>query len=396
MASSATSTVPDLSSLAITDDPNSEHQPNDCAVALNTLIDNTSQAPGVNDATIHQLANQTHKHPWLNRLTPVIEKLAARDHAGNFVMTRGPNPQKTFESMPIYALIGMHLLFVTGRHYGIAEWKRLEAQMKAQSIKQGKLFDSESGAQEHIRSFIKTYNLQSTLDQLLKPDPTDYKTFNEFFYRKLKPGARPATSPNDPSVITSAADCRLTVFEDISIAKEFWIKGEQFNVPNLIQDENLANMPEFKDGGCIAIFRLAPADYHRFHSPVTATLGPVKHIEGQYFTVNPQAVNENFNVFTENRRDVILLNLPANGSAPPKPVIFVAVGAMLVGSIAWSLKQGDEVKKADELGYFAYGGSTVICLFPKNSVTFDADLVKNSLAHMETLVHVGEQIGKFK
>ena len=111
------------------------------------------------------------------------------------------------------------------------------------------------------------------------------QTFNEFFYRKLKPDARPVTSPDDPKVITSAADCRyalvlsrrtwtsilnlvafalsfahsLTVFEDISIAKKIWVKGKQFTLPHLFDDESIAALPAFSEGAAIAIFRLAPA-----------------------------------------------------------------------------------------------------------------------------------------
>lgn len=72
---------------------------------------------------------------------------------------------------------------------------------------------------------------------------------------------------------------------------------------------------------------------------------------------------------------------------------FVAVGAMLVGSIVWSKKPGDTIKKGEELGYFQYGGSTCICVFPGHCVKFDDDLTKTSGDGMETLVKVGEKIG---
>jgi phosphatidylserine decarboxylase len=79
--------------------------------------------------------------------------------------------------------------------------------------------------------------------------------------------------------------------------------------------------------------------------------------------------------------------------ATGKSVAFVAIGAMLVGSIVWTCQPGQQVKKGDELGYFAYGGSTVICVFPPGTISFDQDLVKSSEACLETLVKVGYSLG---
>lgn len=93
--------------------------------------------------------------------------------------------------------------------------------------------------------------------------------------------------------------------------------------------------------------------------------------------MNPQAVNEpGFDVFTANKRSVLYLTHGASG----RRVAFVAIGAMLVGAIRWTggKQAGAAVRRGDELGYFAYGGSTVVCLFPPGLVTFDEDLVRNS------------------
>lgn len=74
--------------------------------------------------------------------------------------------------------------------------------------------------QPHIASFTKTYSVN--LDELAIPDPAGYATINDFFARRLKPGARVIDSPEDPSIITSAADCRLTVWPTVDLAKQFW------------------------------------------------------------------------------------------------------------------------------------------------------------------------------
>lgn len=101
-------------------------------------------------------------------------------------------------------------------------------------------------------------------------------------------------------------------------------------------------------------------------------------------------------MFSGNRRDVLVLNWSPKGDAGPCiPVGFVAIGAMLVGSIAWTnASQGASVQRGDECGYFAYGGSTVLVVFPPEAkVEWDKDLMDNSLAGLETMVRIGDRIG---
>lgn len=246
------------------------------------------------------------------------------------------------------------------------------------------------------------------MKEVLLPNPSDYKTFNEFFSRKLKPNARPIASPKDNSVIVSAADCRLAVFRSFAVARQFWwvfrqapsaknkfyilhsyfallrVKGKKFTLPELLGSADLAR--RFGDSPSLAIFRLAPQDYHRFHSPVKGTIKSITTLPGDYYTVNPQAVNQPLDVFTANRRDVCMMdavfsNVKATPSnpVPTHPVAIVAVGALLVGAVGWDHKVGDEVQKGSGLGYFQYGGSTVIVVFPTEAnIQFDEDLVKAS------------------
>ena len=141
-----------------------------------------------------------------------------------------------------------------------------------------------AAVKEHIQAFITTYAIDTK--DLLKPDPASYACFNEFFARKLKPDARPIAQPENDKVISSSADCRLTVFDSVEEAKEIWVKGQKFTIGSLIADEKLADNV-FTPGSDIVIFRLAPADYHRFHWPVGPSIaGPTKSVEGEYFTVN--------------------------------------------------------------------------------------------------------------
>lgn len=98
--------------------------------------------------------------------------------------------------------------------------------LKEQSIRQGLAYDSTVDPLPHIESFVKTYHLN--LSELLKPNLKDYKSFNEFFFRKLKEGARPIAEKDDENVVSSAADCRLTVFESVQKAQQVWIKVSLF------------------------------------------------------------------------------------------------------------------------------------------------------------------------
>ncbi|KAF9954063.1 hypothetical protein BGZ65_004268 [Modicella reniformis] len=311
----------------------------------------------------------------------------------------------TWEDMPIYARIGMHLLFASMLDRRLLKTHKIQHLFSVESVNQGKHFDAPESV-AHIEHFVKTYKLD--LSELLQPDLTQYKSFNDFFYRRLRPDARPIHELENPNIIVSSADCRLCVFESISAATQVWIKGKSFSVQHLVQDADLAAQFE---GGSIALFRLAPQDYHRFHSPITGTVvGEPRKIDGTYFTVNPMAVNDDLDVFTENVRKVTILNLEqrtvhergegqeTNGTRNENfdQCVFVSIGALLVGSIQLTGAgiPGKQVKKGDELGYFAYGGSTCILLFKAGAMRFDEDLVANSQKGLETLVRIGERIGK--
>lgn len=251
--------------------------------------------------------------------------------------------------------------------------------------RQGKYMDDPSSRKE-IRKFVEQFRGVIDLSECLEPLDS-YKTFNEFFYRKLKPDARPIFLKSNPNVVVSAADCRLTAFNSVDEATQFWIKGKRFSVKTLLNDPSLAD--EFVRGAKMVIFRLAPQDYHRYHMPVSGTIRSIQEVPGQYYTVNPIAVNaEQFSVLSENHRVVVTIDSPDFGL-----VIFVAIGATLVGSCNFTVSVGATLSKGDELGYFAFGGSTIVVLFKENAVELDKDLVENSKESLETLVKMGDRIG---
>lgn len=213
-----------------------------------------------------------------------------------------------------------------------------------------------------------------------------FKTFNEFFIRELKPGARPIACMERDDVAVCAADSRLMAFKTVEESLRFWIKGRKFSITGLLGNDLCSNS---FIGGTLVIFRLAPQDYHRFHFPVSGTIERFFDVPGCLYTVNPIAVNSKYcNVFTENKRTVCIISTTDFGK-----VAFVAIGATMVGSIAFTKKRGDYVRKGDEFGYFSFGGSTVMCVFEKDMIEIDEDLLANSTRSLETLVSVGMTLG---
>ncbi|XP_028106001.1 phosphatidylserine decarboxylase proenzyme 2-like isoform X2 [Camellia sinensis] len=252
------------------------------------------------------------------------------------------------------------------------------------SEKQGKKMNSVESARD-IPKFIEFFKDQINLADVKYP-LEHFKTFNEFFIRELKPGAKPIACMERDDVAVCAADSRLMAFTNVEDSLRFWIKGRKFSIQGLLGTEIYSTA--FMDGSLV-IFRLAPQDYHRFHFPVSGTIENFVDIPGCLYTVNPIAVNSKYcNVFTENKRVVSVISTRDFGK-----VAFVAIGATMVGSITFTKKKGDHVQKGDEFGYFSFGGSTVICMFEKDTIKIDKDLLANSARSLETLVSVGMTLG---
>lgn len=244
------------------------------------------------------------------------------------------------------------------------------------SIKQGKKFDDPASKAE-IPKFVEFHRLD--LSEVLL-DLKDFKSFNEFFYRALKPDARPCSAPGNPRIVVSPADCRSVVFNRMDVATNVWIKGREFSVKRLLSDEFADDAPRYQNGP-LGIFRLAPQDYHRFHIPVDGVIGDYKTIAGEYYTVNPMAIRSALDVYGENVRVVVPIDSPQFGR-----VMVICVGAMMVGSTVITRQPGEQVKRGEELGYFKFGGSTLVLLFESGKMVFDDDLVDNSNGALETLV----------
>lgn len=204
------------------------------------------------------------------------------------------------EKMQVYVRLGIRLLYKGAKSR--MEGARARNLLKSMSVKQGNKFNDPASVAE-IPAFIEFHNLD--VNEMRDPIGS-FKTFNEFFYRKLKEDARPVEKPEDPARIVSAADCRFMAFENVSEATKVWIKGREFSVAKLLGERYKDEIADY-NGGALVIFRLAPQvsphspgmsravvhldcragqDYHRFHVPVGGKVGPITHIDGEYYTVN--------------------------------------------------------------------------------------------------------------
>lgn len=232
-----------------------------------------------------------------------------------------------------------------------------------------------------ILPFIEKYNVD--VDEFAK-SPFDFKTFNEFFYRKLKPEARPIAAGERVAVFP--ADGRHLAFPDVDAAAGFYVKGMKFTLAELLRDDALA--AKFA-GGAMLISRLCPVDYHRFHFPVSGTPGEWRLINGWLYSVSPVALRRNISYLIENKRMVTLIESTEFGT-----VAMIEVGATNVGTIRQGFVPGRAVAKGDEKGLFAFGGSCVITLFQHGRIRLDEDVVRTSAEGMEIYARMGDRLGE--
>ena len=206
----------------------------------------------------------------------------------------------------------------------------------------------------------------------------DYTSFNDFFTRRLKPGARPLGEG-----LVSPADGRLRLYLGANADSPFPLKGATRTLRTVFGGEAPSGRYD------IAVIRLSPVDYHRFHFPCDCTTdGAVRVVPGKYHSVNPIALLRYPDVYADNERQIVKARCAAFGD-----FWLVDVGAFGVGTIVQTFA-GARHAKGDEKGYFKFGGSTVILVVPAGAVTFDEDLVRNSSAGLETLVRCRERIGR--
>ncbi|WP_295865429.1 archaetidylserine decarboxylase [uncultured Xanthomonas sp.] len=218
------------------------------------------------------------------------------------------------------------------------------------------------------------------LSEAAQPDATAYPTFNAFFTRALKPGARVAAP--DPQALLMPADGRISQLGRIENGRIFQAKGQSFTAAELLGDDAAA-VP-FSNGLYATVY-LSPRDYHRVHMPWTGTLRETVHVPGRLFSVGTDAVRSLPRLFARNERLVCHFDTDFG------PMVSVMVGALLVSGVetVWSgveipryadritrkdwRGKGITLQRFEEMARFNYG-STVIVLLPPGVAAFDPTL----------------------
>ncbi len=229
-----------------------------------------------------------------------------------------------------------------------------------------------------INPFIKKNDIDISVCQ-----KNEFESYNDFFKRKLVPGARTIDTTDEGFV--SPCDSRLTVYDiEDTDRQTFNIKDSEYTVSSLLRDKKLA---QHYRGGKLWLFRLCVDDYHRYIYNVSGKQSDVRRIEGVYHTVNPIA-SEYFDIYKENTREYCLIRTENAGT-----VVDMEVGALLVGRIVNRYVDSTDVRRGEEKGYFEFGGSTIILLTQKNRVTPLEKINENSTRDIETRVRQGELVG---
>lgn len=230
-----------------------------------------------------------------------------------------------------------------------------------------------------IAPFIARYGLNPA--EFAQP-PDSFRSFNEFFYRKLKPGTRPIDP--DETALVFPADGRHLGFERASAINGVFVKGQRFDLPKLLDDADLA--AQYADGALV-LSRLCPVDYHRFHFPAAGVPGATRLIHGPLFSVSPIALRKRLAYLWTNKRTLTQLATRHFGT-----LLLVEIGATCVGTIQQTFEPGKPVEKGAEKGYFAFGGSSTITIFEPGAVKLEADLVEHSHRRTELYAKVGNRM----
>ncbi len=241
----------------------------------------------------------------------------------------------------------------------------------------GKQMDKEN-SKNKIKKFVKANNIN--LNESIK-SINEFTSFNDFFFRKLKPNSRKIGNG-----IVSPADGKIIAFKTLNQWDTFFIKGTEFNLNTYLNNNNL--FEKYKNGTMV-IVRLAPADYHRYHFPTHGKIRKGIKIRGNYYSVSPYAIKDNFKIFCENKRELAILETKKYGD-----ILLSEIGATMVGGINQTYTPNSMVSKGDEKGFFSFGGSSIMMLFEKGKVKIDSDIIENTKKGYETKVYMGEKIGE--
>ncbi|MEO5668642.1 MAG: phosphatidylserine decarboxylase [Bdellovibrionota bacterium] len=238
-------------------------------------------------------------------------------------------------------------------------------------------------SQVRITTFINEFEIK--MSDFIEPDD-GFTSFNDFFVRKLRPGAR--SFPTATTDLGSPAEGRVSLYSLASGETPLYFKGHALPLVEVLGD-NHALVDQLL-GGWAYVIRLCPTDYHRFHFADSGIAHPAKRIGGLLHSVNPLSLTLNPRAFVENERQLTLQDSENFGT-----LAYLEVGALCVGRIQQCFEAGTRMHRGAEKGYFEFGGSTQI-LFCGPELIPSPDLVKNSHNGLETLVRLGETLASLK
>ena len=230
-----------------------------------------------------------------------------------------------------------------------------------------------------VLPFIEEYSMDSSE---FAEAPESYANFNEFFYRTLKPSARPIHNAD----VVFPADGRHLGFQNASDIQGVFLKGQQWNLAELLGDKDLAE--QYKDGALV-LSRLCPVDYHRFHFPCSGLAESTQLLNGPLYSVSPIALRQKLSYLWQNKRTLTKVKTEKLGT-----VLLLEIGATCVGSIHQTFQSDTQMEKGAEKGYFAFGGSSTITIFEPNKVALAKDLLKNSSEQRELYAKMGDHMAQ--
>lgn len=227
-----------------------------------------------------------------------------------------------------------------------------------------------------IENFIK----EAKID-LNEYEDKDYESFNDFFIRRFKEGRRKFA---EGQAFPAFAEGRYLCFNEFKKELRVPVKGLELDLKTLVGSE----CEEQFSGGPVAVARLCPVDYHRFHYPDNGEQGDRLLNHGPLHSVNPVAFQKFPKLLQENERQLTFLHTEHFGT-----LAYIEVGALCVGRIEQWHKKGYSFKRGEEKGAFLFGGSSVILLGEPGAFKWDNDLCERSREGIESLILLGEPIG---
>lgn len=238
-----------------------------------------------------------------------------------------------------------------------------------------------------VPGFIKNFeiNMSEFIAEEGRSEDDPYSSFNSFFIRKFKDGARRIISERNR--MPAFSEARYFGYESITDDKLIPVKGKFLNSKDLLANTKWEST--FNDGPLL-LARLCPVDYHRYHFPDDGEVLDHYKVGGLYHSVNPIALKEKQDIFSTNIREVTIMETENFGK-----LAYVEVGAICVGKIVQSTDL-TTFKRGDEKGYFLFGGSTVIVIGEKGKWSPSQDILDYTAKGMETYIQLGDEVGLSK